>query len=206
MVMRWFSREYVTGGLSDDEWARREDYSRHLNAIGSELGDGAEELIATVQLHDAQVQEWGTRDGDFQLRVLTGDLQRGYEELTLVYRDAELIGAAVDDFNAWRLDQPGVELVEDEVDITGDGRYEHPGVARRRVRHPVPVPSRDAPPCSAVAAALSVQGTFPHTGPGDCRAPSRARVLRHRPWTPQHQGMSSTGGPSREVRPNPSGV
>jgi hypothetical protein len=126
MIMKWFDRDYVTGGLDDVEWERRRaDYADHLNTIGSDLGDGADELIASVNLHDAQVQEWACADGVFKLRVLAGDLQRGYEFVTLLYEDAELHGATAGDLARWRVTEPGVDFIEDEVDIRPDGRYEH---------------------------------------------------------------------------------
>jgi hypothetical protein len=62
--MKWFTRDYIDGGLDDEEWSRRrEDYAQHLNSIGADLSDGAEELIATVNLHDAQVHAWSLRTG-----------------------------------------------------------------------------------------------------------------------------------------------
>jgi hypothetical protein len=56
---------------------------------------------------------------------LAGDQQRGYERLTLLYDGAELVGATVDGLRTWRLTEPNVELVEDELDLSEDGRYEH---------------------------------------------------------------------------------
>lgn len=127
LPMKWFTREYVTGGLDDDEWERRRlDYARHLTLIQAKLADGAEELVASVNVHDGQVQEWSFEpDGAFRLRLLAGDLQRGYEMLTLLYHGAELVDATTADLDAWRLDQAGVELVEDEVDVRSGGGYEH---------------------------------------------------------------------------------
>jgi hypothetical protein len=126
MVMKWFDRNYVTGSLDDEDWERRRaEYSRHLERVAADLGDGAEELIASMNLHDAQVQEWAWADRVFTLRVLAGDIQRGYEVMTLRYEDAELHGATDDDLARWRLTEPGVELVEDEVDLSPGERCEH---------------------------------------------------------------------------------
>jgi hypothetical protein len=50
--------------LDDEEWGRRRtEYAHRLNSIGASLGDWAEELVATVNLHDAQVQDWGFEAG-----------------------------------------------------------------------------------------------------------------------------------------------
>jgi hypothetical protein len=124
MVMKWFDRELR--GLDDAEWnQRRADYATHLDTIRADLADGAEELIASVNLHDAQVQEWACAERVFTLRVLAGDRQSGYEVVTLRYDDAELHGASADDLARWRLTERGVELIEDEVDLSPGGRYEH---------------------------------------------------------------------------------
>jgi hypothetical protein len=124
--MRWFTRDWATGVLSDEEWSRRrQEYADHLNRIGADLRDGAEELVATVNLHDAQVKEWRYAPGtEFVMIVLAGDLQRGYEWLTLRYAGAEMIGASEDDLRGWNLDGAGSEIICDEIDRVS-GHYEH---------------------------------------------------------------------------------
>jgi hypothetical protein len=125
--MRWFTRDFVTGGLSDEEWnQRRSAYGTHLNSIGAGLTDGAEELLASVHLHDGQVSEWTYRPGELlALTVLVGDLQLGYEWLTLRYRGASVVGATPADLSRWWSADAGTEIVEDEVDRVDDGGYEH---------------------------------------------------------------------------------
>jgi hypothetical protein len=54
MVMKWFTSEYVTGQLSEEEWERRRSgYAVHVRAVEPLLGDGAEKLIGEVNLHDS---------------------------------------------------------------------------------------------------------------------------------------------------------
>jgi hypothetical protein len=126
--MRWFDRDFVTGGLSDDEWtARQASFAVHLAKIRPQLADGAEQLLASVHLHDGQVASWAYDPGtSFVMRVLTGDLQRGYEWLTLTYGDATLIDTTETDLRGWwSTDEIPNEIIEEEVDRLADHRYEH---------------------------------------------------------------------------------
>jgi hypothetical protein len=125
--MRWFDRDFVTGGLSDEVWTeRRTDYEAHLSDIRPRLKNGAEALVTSVHLHDGQVAEWEYQPGEsFVVRVLVGDLQVGYEWLTLDYRDASLTGNSELDLTRWWSTLPPNEIIEDELDLSGDDRYEH---------------------------------------------------------------------------------
>jgi hypothetical protein len=126
-MMRWFDRDYVTGGLTDESWsARQTDYAAHIETIRPLLTDGAEHLVTSIQLHDGQVAEWTYQpDASFVVRLLVGDLQRGYEWLTLGYGDASLVSTTESDLGRWWSAELPNEIVEDEVDWIGDHRYEH---------------------------------------------------------------------------------
>ena len=126
-MMRWFDRPYLTGGLSDEaSAARRSDYADHVAKIGPMLADGAEQLVTSLHLHDGLVAEWRYEPRElFVLRVLVGDLQRGYEWLTLNYGNASLVGAIESDLVRWWGGRVPNEIVEDEVDRIGNHRYEH---------------------------------------------------------------------------------
>jgi len=79
--------------------------------------------LARSNLHDAQVRDWQLgANGDFALSMLVGDLEGGYECLTLTYLGSDLIDVTRDGLAAT---DPGVELIQDEVDVLADGRYEH---------------------------------------------------------------------------------
>lgn len=126
MVMRWFTREWATSVLDNDESERRAaDYQQHVEAIRPHLQGGAEQL-SYLDLHDAQVRSCDLTDHDaLRLHVLVGDLQRGYEWVSLRYDEAQLVGATIDDIRGWRITEPGVELLYDEIDVADNGRYEH---------------------------------------------------------------------------------
>ena len=127
MVMKWFTRDFVNGALDDEEWERRRsEYGHHLSSIRANLGHGAEELVTSVNLHDAQLQNWRfEKDGTLQLRVLAGDLQVGYERVTLRYFDAKLVGATEEELRTWTRSNRPVEVIWDEVALAPDDNYEH---------------------------------------------------------------------------------
>jgi hypothetical protein len=120
--MRWFTRGYAQEELEDADWEqRRSDYERHLERSGRSSGT-ARELLPEISLQDAQLLEFATGPNqELTLKLVCGDLQRGYERLTLRYRQAELVGANAEAIRQWLADG---ERVADEIDRTGVG-YEH---------------------------------------------------------------------------------
>jgi hypothetical protein len=119
--VKWFTREWASGQLSDEEWERRrQEYSDHLNAIGHQLANGAEELIASLNLHDAQILSDSAAGTSFYLRVVAGDLQRGYERISLLYENA-LVNRRISTSSG----DTASEIVEDEVDLGPGDLFEH---------------------------------------------------------------------------------
>lgn len=133
MVMKWFTREWHSGGLSDDGVeARRAGYWSHEDAVRSRLPEalqlfaGQPDEIGRADLHDGRV-EWWALDGarSFTLQVICGWVQIGYRRLVIQYRGhVELFGASESDVAGW-LDDASTELLYDEVDIAADDRLEH---------------------------------------------------------------------------------
>lgn len=122
--MKWFSHDWHQGRLSDaqvDEVPRA--YAAHERWLLPQVPDAVAELMG-VSLHDGQVHSFGATGGTFTWRILVGDLQRGYEWLTIDYADAEVVGG-VEDVAALDLTGLGAELLDDELDILHDGRFEH---------------------------------------------------------------------------------
>src|SRR5688572_10755448 len=112
--MRWFSREWATGGLSDEEFdARRRSHAEHLAEIRGRLLNGADLLVEEVNLHDAQPRIWRLEGDQVHLRVLAGDLQRGYEVIDLRYVGASVTGDPTA-YERWLL-APGTEVLYDEI-------------------------------------------------------------------------------------------
>ncbi len=124
-VMRWFTRDCLTGGLADEEWQLRYDsYAAHLEDLTPQLADGVAALHPSVtNLHDGQPSEWGYVGRTLRLRVLIGDLQQGYEWVEIEYDDAELFPDRIaEDLASWPLSD--CEIGADELTVTSDGRME----------------------------------------------------------------------------------
>src|SRR4051794_10073961 len=112
--MEWFTRDWATGQLSDEEHAARlREYAAHLNAVGRDLTNGAEFLIEE-NLHDAQIHGATATPASIRLVLLAGDLQTGYRrvEITYGYRPA-VRGCSPADLS--KLANPLHEVLYDEV-------------------------------------------------------------------------------------------
>ncbi len=121
-IMRWLTRECLTGGLSDDEWERRYNgYASHLEQIKPHLSHGAELLHPEhLNLHDGQPNQWRLDGDKFQMKVLVGDEQVGFEWADIEYHDAELFpDTAHNGLARWPLTKR--EIGEDELTETDTG-------------------------------------------------------------------------------------
>jgi hypothetical protein len=122
--MKWFTRDWHTGQLSDEVYDTAfADYQSHRQALADVAPEGVRQLL-NISLDDSQVQEWSVDLDVVAMRLLTGDLQCGYQFVSLTYQGAELIGATVDDLHNWSITTGG-EVLSDEVEQAGPDRYEH---------------------------------------------------------------------------------
>lgn len=122
--MKWFSHDWHQGRLSEAQFDEvRRAYAAHERWLLARVPDAVAELMG-VSLHDGQVRSFGMADGTFTWRILVGDLQRGYEWLTIDYSDAEVVGG-IEEVAALDLTGHEAELLDDELDILDDGRFEH---------------------------------------------------------------------------------
>ncbi|MDQ1547146.1 MAG: hypothetical protein QOH69_2050 [Actinomycetota bacterium] len=123
--MKWFTREWATGQLSEDESrAVRAEYTDHVNSILRYLiDDDADDLILNVNIHDGHVKRWSQTDGSIKLEMVTGDLQSGYQRVLLVFHDANLIGSgSLDEFD---FGHARTELLYDEFDVASENAFEY---------------------------------------------------------------------------------
>lgn len=109
-----------------------EAYRRHLAGLRGVLPDRVLDLVDSVWTHDALVARV---DHDRELRRLRlvlrcGDVQAGYYNLVLTYKDAELLPE--DDLVLARIARStesstvhGCDLANHEVTMAEDGRIEH---------------------------------------------------------------------------------
>lgn len=124
--MRWFTRDCLTGGLEDEEWQKRyDDHEAHFVAMTSSLAaESAERELAELSLSHGQVSSWTTDDSGFEVCLLVGDLQRGYEWVQIRYDNAEIVpSGAASNFEEWPLTER--EVGADELERLPDGRFEH---------------------------------------------------------------------------------
>jgi hypothetical protein len=132
MVMRWLTREWANGSLSEADFRERARAERrHRESVLSRLPASLRTLSGDPvdgryrSLHDGRINSWELRLPDrFILELTAGDRQYGYERLRLEYRDVELLGVSEQQLDSWFNDE-STELLYDEVDVAGDGRFEH---------------------------------------------------------------------------------
>ncbi len=121
--MKWFTRDWANGGLSDlqVEFVQHEyaDHAARLRRTAPGLA-----VLLDLDVHDGQVQEWNATEGMLQWRLLVGDLQCGYEYATVEYDGAQVVGG-VDALRELRLDADDLEVLYDELDIDKDGGLLH---------------------------------------------------------------------------------
>jgi hypothetical protein len=88
--MRYFTRELCDGDLPDDVYESRfTDYEQYLRFNLERMPESIRRLATEVPLHDAKViaLEYRTADVVVDLRLRSGDLQQGYFDVHLIYRD-----------------------------------------------------------------------------------------------------------------------
>jgi len=156
-LMRYFTRAWVDGDLTEEESDTVvRVYRRHLEVIASRLPPGVLELSQRWSLNDAlfKIVQFDHVNQQLLLRLRCGELQYGYYDLSLHYT-----GATVIDHTPYRLSglvaTAGVEVLYDEIDVTGDDRFEQRMIlwpsgefavsCERFAFSLVPVASRDAP-------------------------------------------------------------
>lgn len=139
--MRWFSRAWQTGELSDAEYARvREDYRQHVAALRPSLPQGLRLLEAAggpVSVHDGRFIDlrWKVGSpGQLIVDIACWDMQNGtlvgnvwsYPALhvRLLYGDAEILAPIGREPRALAL-QGDVEILYGEIERVQRGRLEH---------------------------------------------------------------------------------
>lgn len=124
--MRYFTRDWADGLLSDEETDRASDaYRARLAEVRPRLSPGAAEL-ADADLHDAVIDlvAWAPHERRLVASWVAGDLQRGYVEVSAVYTGVTLEAGAVEALRDLARDR-AAELMYDEVDLADDGSLRH---------------------------------------------------------------------------------
>lgn len=112
--LRWFGPEFESGDLDQDSVIS--DYRSHVEQLHAKSSDSIRELL-DANLHDAQVRNWVMDGSTFTWSLVIGDLQKGYERVTIEYQEATLRAVTTTELMDFDLCDPGHELVSDEIDI-----------------------------------------------------------------------------------------
>lgn len=88
--MEYFTRAWALGDLSDEEFEEVEE--RYRDHMGSLDEDGpVRQFASTISLNDAYLDRLDYSDGALSLRLLTGDLQRGYWQTVIHYAGGSIV-------------------------------------------------------------------------------------------------------------------
>lgn len=122
--MRWFTREWQDGELSDeDAEARDPAYAEYVLSIADRLPQRIRAFAlateAAMSVHDALVDEadLDVAAGRIEFLLLNGDLQAGYGKLRLTFLDAELLEPTVERLGQLLAD-PRTEFLRQELELT----------------------------------------------------------------------------------------
>jgi len=88
--MEYFTRAWALGDLSDEEFEKVEErYRTYLGSLNQ--GGPVFRFATSVSLNDAYVDGLKHSEGALSLRLLTGDLQRGYWHTLLRYGGGRIV-------------------------------------------------------------------------------------------------------------------
>jgi hypothetical protein len=125
--MRFFTRAWATGELSEEEWLRAsEAYRARVAEIIPRLSPAMVRLAAELSLHDGLIARvvWNAHTHCLRLTLVCGDAQGGCVEVRLVYRGAMLGRSRLEALRRAALSRE-TELLYDEVDVDDDAILSH---------------------------------------------------------------------------------
>lgn len=121
-LMKFFTPEWRDGELDDEDFENAVVlYERRLREIHASLPAAVQQFVSDVSLHDGLVRTGEADAGAFRLLIRVGDLQRGYSDVDVRYRNVELLQGAPSVAYVLSLQE---EIVCDEIDLVG-GSIEH---------------------------------------------------------------------------------
>ncbi|MBL8822642.1 MAG: DUF4085 family protein [Planctomycetia bacterium] len=121
--MRFFTKEWLTGELSDEAFDAIPDaYSIYLASLKLPSDVFA---LSKVDIHDGRLLDvkYNSESAQLLLRLRCGDQQTGYYDLHITYSDLVLDSASLSVLNV-AMRAPKDEFLYDEIDRTGDN-FEH---------------------------------------------------------------------------------
>ena len=114
--MLFFTPAWMSGDCQEDALSA---YAARIQVIGRNLPAGVLHVIRTVSLHDARIQSVRVSGARLVLLLRCGDVQVGYFDVELTYRDLSFAMSDLGSLPAVCA-EPTEELLWDEFDLVGD--------------------------------------------------------------------------------------
>ena len=93
--MRFFDKGWISGDLDDDEFEKRiEDYSSYVRSFYGELKT-LERIFIDLNFSDAKIVSFAFIKSGARVKFYIGDLQNGYFELSVVFKNFHIDDSAL---------------------------------------------------------------------------------------------------------------
>ena len=93
--MRFFDKGWISGDLDDDEFEKRiEDYGSYVRSFYGELKT-LERIFIDLNFSDAKIVSFAFMKSGARVKFYIGDLQNGYFELSVVFKNFHIDDSAL---------------------------------------------------------------------------------------------------------------
>ena len=93
--MRFFDKSWISGDLDDDEFEKRiEDYDSYIKSFYGELKT-LERVFVDLNFSDAKIVSFAFMKSDARVKFYIGDLQNGYFELSVLFKNFHIDDSAL---------------------------------------------------------------------------------------------------------------
>ena len=93
--MRFFDKSWISGDLDDDEFEKRiEDYGSYVRSFYGELKT-LERIFVDINFSDAKIVSFAFIKSGARVKFYIGDLQNGYFELSVVFKNFHIDDSAL---------------------------------------------------------------------------------------------------------------
>ena len=93
--MRFFDKSWISGDLDDDEFEKRiEDYGSYIRSFYGELKT-LERIFVDINFSDAKIVSFAFIKSGTRIKFYIGDLQNGYFELSVVFKNFHIDDSAL---------------------------------------------------------------------------------------------------------------
>ncbi|WP_194169710.1 hypothetical protein [Campylobacter concisus] len=98
--MRFFDKSWTSGDLDDDEFKKRiEDYDSYIKSFYGELKT-LERIFVDLNFSDAKIVSFIFMKSGARAKFYIGDLQNGYYELSVLFKNFYIDDSALDEIIA----------------------------------------------------------------------------------------------------------